>query len=157
MAAVIASHNRHWVIPLDLVATIVSLCQELEGTSSTTSEATLDEMLKDSILTARMLFLLTLASDLWAQLRDHHWLRMLSFLIDALESNLIPSDDLPGIARSIISSSEKNQKWKFHLLHLRHAASQDMSTYSTVETVVQKPACHHNQRRHFANGSRWNQ
>ena len=34
-AAISASDNRHWIIPLDIVTTIVRFCQELEGPRTT--------------------------------------------------------------------------------------------------------------------------
>ena len=80
MAAVNISDNRHWVIPLDLVTSIVSLCQELEGTSSITSQTILDEILKDPVIKARSLPLLSLAQDLRVRLRDVDWLKLQSLL-----------------------------------------------------------------------------
>jgi hypothetical protein len=136
-AAVSASDNRHWVLPLDLVATIVSFCQELEGASSATSSTIIDLLFSEAILKPRMLPLLSLAHDLQPRLRDLDRQKLHSLLKEALESGNIPSSDLPGIARSIISISGQNQEWRLLLLHLLHAASSDMATYSTVETVVQ--------------------
>ncbi|KAI2498910.1 hypothetical protein MHU86_15601 [Fragilaria crotonensis] len=90
MAAVKVSDNRHWVIPLDLVTTVVSLCQELEGTSSITSQTVLDEILKDPIIKPRSLPLLSLAQDLRVRLRDVDWLKLQSLLKEALETRVIP-------------------------------------------------------------------
>ena len=136
LAAVSASDNRHWAIPLDLVTTVVSLCQELEGMASTTSQAVIDEILRDPVIKARILPLLSMAQDLRDRLRDADWLKLQSLVKDALETRAVPSADLPGIARTIILLSEQSNRWMPLLLLLLHAASHDMATYSTLETVV---------------------
>ena len=135
-AAVSASDNMHWVIPLDLVTTVVSLCQELEGMSSITSQAILDEILRDPVDKSRILPLLSMARDLHVRLRHVDWLKLQSLVREALETRAIPFADMPGIARSVIFLSEQSHRWMPLLLLLLHAASNDMATYSTLETVI---------------------
>jgi hypothetical protein len=143
------STARHWVGSLDLIASIVYLCRELEGgdiDDGKTSLAgkTLDKVFGVSIHDACILPWLSLASDLKAQLRQNDWKVLLEKLEFAL-SNVpckIPPSDLPGIARSVLvflpngSAGELTKRWRQLLPKLLTAASQDIPTYSTVEALL---------------------
>ena len=143
------STARHWVGSLDLIATIVSLCRELEGAHSDDGKASLsgkvlDKVFGSSIHDACILPWLSLASDLKAQLRQNDWrvlLRKLEFAFSNVPCKIPPSD-LPGIARSILvflpngCASELQKRWRQLLPKLLTAASKDISTYSTVEALL---------------------
>ena len=135
--------NRHWTQPLELVTTIVSFCHDLEEAShkGAISDYVLDKLYpkgdKESIRPERLLPWLTLGSDLRSHMRQGDWIRLEGITLDALAQNshLIPQSDMPGLARNIVSLQDLERP-QLLLLHLLYAASEDASTYSTVETVL---------------------
>jgi hypothetical protein len=131
------SDNRHWVAPLDLVVTVVSLCRELEGRDSPTNAIILELILSNPVLPERILPLLTMINDLQPHLRKLDLDRLQELLRRALIQKLVPTLDLPGFARFIIGFSSLSEDWKQLLLHLLEAASSDMGSYATVEAVIQ--------------------
>jgi len=135
--------NQHWTQPLELVTTIVSLCQDLEPCGKgTLADHVLDRLFPSSIRPDRLLPWLTLASDLRSHLRSCDWTRLHAILQECITQNTdsIPPADMPGLVRGIVSflvkQDEEEQAWELLILHLLYSASLDATTYSTVETVL---------------------
>mmetsp|Transcript_14653 Transcript_14653/g.22593 ORF Transcript_14653/g.22593 Transcript_14653/m.22593 type:complete len:1563 (+) Transcript_14653:88-4776(+) len=129
--------NRHLILPMDLIVTIISLCRELEGPTSTISAAILDNLFVFNIRKKMVLPLLKLTNDLQMHLRNVDWQLLYKIIEEALKEKSLPLADLPGIAESIISLSSENHDWRQLLLFLFEASSSDLSTYSTISNVIQ--------------------
>ena len=136
--------NQHWTQPLELVTTIVSLCQDLQPCGKKTlSDHVLNRLFHSSVRPDRLLPWLTLASDIRSHLRSNDWTRLYDILQDSITNNtkLIPPSDLPGLVRGIVTflvkRQDEQQAWDLLVLHLLHSASlDDATTYSTVEAVL---------------------
>ena len=140
--------NQHWTQPLELVTTIVALCQDLEemnATGTTLSDHILNRLFpasQQAIRPSRLLTWLTVVSDLRSHLRSNDWTRLHDILYESITQNTesIPPSDMPGLVRGIVSflvkQDDENHAWEVLILHLLHSASQHATTYSTVETVL---------------------
>lgn len=140
--------NQHWTQPLELVTTIVALCQDLEemnAVGTTLSDHILNRLFPSSqraIRPSRLLTWLTVVSDLRSHLRSNDWTRLHDILYESITQNTesIPPSDMPGLVRGIVSllvkQSDENHSWEILILHLLYSASQHATTYSTVETVL---------------------
>ena len=145
------STNRSWLTSLDLIVTIVSLSRELEGDCIDESKSSivvtiLDKIFGSNIRDDCLLPWITLASDLKTHLRHCDW----SHLQIKVKTSLtkvpcnVPHSDLPCLGRSIImilptcsKLDASCNRWMHLLPKVLLAASKDIPTYSTVETILQ--------------------
>lgn len=140
--------NDHWTVPFDLISTIVSLSKDLEALLL---RAVLDLIFgnKRSVRSDRILLWVNAASELRLFLRDEDWTTVHASLRRALIQRPCPVHrrDLPGLAEIILSlstttttsnSNVTRSSWQELILQLLSvAASTDLATFSTVETIIE--------------------
>ena len=137
--------SRVWMVPFELITTIVSLSSELERASvegESFTSLVLDGVFHEEIRKDRILQWMSLASDLRKYLRPQDETVVRKTVEASLVKNAIAMSDLPGVAKWIVSfSTSQNQtpEWdrvKQLLVLVLHSASRDVQTYSTVELVL---------------------
>jgi hypothetical protein len=144
--------NDYWMMPLELVTTIVSI---LHGFERTLNQNVLDCVFQSpNIRPGRLLPWLSLATDLHTFLRQSDWIMLLDHLQNTKHFD---KQDLPGLMMAVMSLTttllnadrerealssikEKSIALKKVALDLLHAASVDPATFSTVTTVFQAGA-----------------
>ena len=155
------TEDNYWIVPLELVATIVSITH---GFERSLNNEILDCVFGGQIRPDRMLPLLNLATDLRCFLRPEDWKHILWTLQQQDRQSRFVSfrakEDLPGFVTAILSLSStlltgsNNQQiggdreqraytlalfhdWKRVAFNVFYTASTDPSTFSTVMTVFQ--------------------
>ena len=139
--------NSHWTVPLELLPTICSLSRDLEASLL---ESCLNLVFQHPLRYDRILPWIGLASELRTFLRDDDWKALHQTLKRVLSGEPCPVhyQDLPGLSEGILSlcsvlvSNRNFQQddlvpWKALVLRLLLVASGDLSTFSTVETILQ--------------------
>ena len=149
-------NKQSWMVPLELVATIVSTMHDFE---QSLKQELLDSVFQlPTLRPDRLLPWLSLAMDLHPFLRPCDW-NMLIFIFQGKDEVTqqytafsIPQD-LPGLMSSIVNLSsallegggrftqtlkrDLFKSWRALALHLLIGASKEPSTFSTVATVLQ--------------------
>lgn len=139
--------NAHWTVPLELISTIISLSRDLEATLLVSC---LDIVFRQPIRPDRLLPWVNLASELRLFLRDTDWRALHVSVKKVLTADPCPvhHQDLPGLSEGILSlcsaliskrtfQQEDLVPWKELVLQLLLVASDDLATFSTVETILQ--------------------
>ena len=136
------NNNEHWTLPLELIATTVSLISDLE---MSLLHSALDLLFqKRPIKSERILPWVNMASEIRLFLRDEDWSSVRMTLSKVLSQQPCPvhRQDLPRLAESIFSfcttTPSLNLHWEVLILQLLSvAASSDMAVFSTVETTLE--------------------
>jgi len=150
------NQNEHWTLPLDLLSTIVSLSNDLEVTLL---HNILDIIFQNQkrVRPDCILSWINAALDFRLFLRDEDWASIGSALRETLTKQppALHRQDLPGLAQSILSlctvrtangsagsrgCTGENCASHWHdliLMLLSAAASTDLATFSTIETILE--------------------
>lgn len=141
--------NEHWTVPLDLIPTIVSLSNDLE---TSLLHSVLDLVFhKGHVRSDRILPWVNASSELRLFLREEDCISVRASLHEALTQKvcLIHSQDLPRLSESVFSLCtavaarsdgvvDRAPCWHELIMQLLFvAASTDLATFSSVETILE--------------------